>query len=70
MPNSQIFNFYKKIFINLGCEAKISNLDLHAVIEEHIAKLQVPGQYVIVSFDSDENNEQVPLLNGLWTTIT
>ena len=30
--------------MNLGCKAKISNLDLHAVIEEHIAQLQVPYQ--------------------------
>ena len=31
--------------MNLGCKAKISNLDLHAVIEEHIAQLQVPKKW-------------------------
>ena len=30
--------------MNLGCKAKISNLDLHAVIEEHIVRFQVPYQ--------------------------
>ena len=29
---------------NLGGEAKISNLDLHAVVEEHVAQFQIPVQ--------------------------
>ena len=42
--------------MNLGCKAEISNLDLHAVIEEHIAQLQVPfqngvGVLLVNSFD-------------------
>ena len=35
---------YSNRNMNLGCKAKISNLDLHAVIEEHIVRLQVPYQ--------------------------
>ena len=30
--------------VNLGGEAKISNLDLHAVVEEHVAQFQIPVQ--------------------------
>ena len=29
---------------NLGGEAKISNLNLHAVVEEHVAQFQIPVQ--------------------------
>ena len=29
---------------NLGGEAKISYLDLHAVVEEHVAQFQIPVQ--------------------------
>ena len=30
--------------VNLDGEAKISNLDLHAVVEEHVAQFQIPVQ--------------------------
>jgi len=34
--------------VNLGGEAKISNLDLHAVVEEHVAQFQIPVYDLVV----------------------